>query len=153
MIASARWNDVSLVGGDDAERCGEVCLAGAGRSEQDDVARFEEERPRCQLRDLLPDGGLLVPVEVFDGLDRPEPGRADPQPGAGGVAGGHFAFEDGGEVVLERPARAAGLLRQPARGLEDAWCFQRAGEVGELLGRLGLLRRHQNVPPIPNARS
>lgn len=42
------------------------------------VSTVHAERPRCQLRDLLPDGGLLVPVEVFDGLDRPEPGGADP---------------------------------------------------------------------------
>jgi len=55
-------------------------------------------------------GGLLVEVEVLDRLDRGHLGGADPQPGAGGVAGGDFSLEDGGEVVLVGPAGVAGVV-------------------------------------------
>lgn len=40
-------------------------------------------------------------LECFAGC---EPCRSDPQLGAGGVTGGHFAFQDGCQVVLETPA-------------------------------------------------
>ena len=69
-------------------------------------------------------------------LTRGEPGRADPQPGAGGVAGDDFAFEDGGEVVLVGPAGVAGLVGQPGGGLGDPGRLQRGGQVGDLLDRL-----------------
>jgi len=81
-----------------------------GWAEQDDVAGFGEERAGGQGSDLLADGGLGVEVEVFDSLAGREPGGADPQLGTGGVAGGDFPFQDGGEVVLVRPAGVAGLL-------------------------------------------
>ena len=40
-------------------------FAGAGRSEQDDVGRFGEERPRGQVRDGVAfEAGLVIEVEV-----------------------------------------------------------------------------------------
>ncbi len=107
---------------------GEVGLAGAGRAEQHDVAGFGEERAGGQVRDCVAEGGLGVPVEVLEGLAGREPGGADPQLGAGGVAGGDFAFEDRGEVVLVGPAGVAGLVGQPGGGFGDPGCLQRGGE-------------------------
>ena len=46
--------------------------------------------------DLLADGGLGVEVEVVEGFAGAEPGVPDALVGAGGVAGRHFPFEDGG---------------------------------------------------------
>ena len=80
-------------------------LPGSGRAEQDDVLRFEQEPSGCEPGDLLTGCRLGVPVEVLERLPGGEPGGFDPQLRAGRVPGGDFAFEDGGEVVLERPAR------------------------------------------------
>lgn len=147
---------VPVAGGDDPERGRHVCFPRAGRAEQDDVAGLGEEPSRCQGCDLLTDRGLRVPVEVLDGLAPGEPGGADAQFRAGCVAGAHFAFEDGGEVVLERPARIPGLVREAGGGFGDPRCFQGASEVGDLLVRFRCLRGgHQLISPsmIPKARS
>jgi hypothetical protein len=59
------------LGGFDPEADREVGLAGPGRSEQDDVLGFREERPGGQVGDGLAfEAGLVVEDEV---LDRPEP--------------------------------------------------------------------------------
>ena len=67
---------VAVVGGDHAERGGEVGLAGAGRAEQHDVAGLGQERAGGERGDLLADGGLVVPVEVVEGLAGREPGAS-----------------------------------------------------------------------------
>jgi hypothetical protein len=59
---------VAVVGGDHAEPGGEVRLAGAGWAEQDDVAGLGEERAGGERGDLLADAGLVVPVDVVEGL-------------------------------------------------------------------------------------
>jgi hypothetical protein len=145
----------------DAERGGEVGFAGAGRAEEHDVAGLGQERPGGERGDLLADGGLVVPVEVVEGFAGREPGPADALGGAGGVAGGDFAFEHGGEVVLVCPAGVAGLVGEPGGGFGDPWCLQRGGEEVDLLDRVrrcGLLfGGHQATCPSivssPNARS
>ena len=127
---------VAVVGGDHAEPGGEVGLAGAGRAEQHDVAGLGQERAGGERGDLLTDGGLVVPVEVVEGLAGREPGPADALRGAGCVAGGDFAFEHGGEVVLMGPAGVAGLVGEPGGGLGDPRRLQRGGEVVDLLDRV-----------------
>ena len=89
------------------------------------MLRASEERSGGQCGDLVADGGLGVEVEVLERLEGAEPGGADPESGTGCVAGGDFAFEDRGEVVLERPVRIAGLVGEPFRGFGDPWCLQR----------------------------
>jgi hypothetical protein len=133
-----------------------MCFAGAGRAEEHDVAGFGEERAGGQGADLGAHGGLGVPVEVLEGLGGREPGCFGPQLGAGRVAGADFAFEDGGEVVLVRPPGVAGLVGEPAGGFGDPGGFERAGQIGELLRRVGGLLGggHQLAPSTrPNARS
>jgi hypothetical protein len=73
---------VAVVGGDHAERGGEVGFAGAGRSEQHDVAGLGQERPRGERGNLLSDRWLVLPVEVVEGLAGREPGPADALRGA-----------------------------------------------------------------------
>ena len=119
------------------ESGGQVGLAGAGRAEQHDVAGLGQEPAGCQGGDLLTDGGLGVPVELLDGLACGEPGGADPQLGAGCVAGGDLAVEDRGEVLLVGPARVAGVVGQPGGCFGDPWRLQRRREIGDLLERLG----------------
>ena len=126
-------------------------LAGAGRAEQHDVAGLGEERAGGERGDLLADGGLVVPVEVVEGLAGREPGPADALRGAGRVAGRDLAFEHGGEVVLMGPAGVAGLVGEPAGGLDDPRCLQRGGEVVDLLDRVGgglLLGGHHATSPV-----
>ena len=77
------------------------------------MLRASVRNPRRPARRSVADGGLGVEVEVFEGLAGREPGGADAQLGAGGVAGGHLSFEHGGEVVLVGPAGVAGLVGQP----------------------------------------
>ena len=55
---------VAVAAGGDAEGDRKVGLAGAGWSEEDDVAGFGEEPARGQGCDLVPGGGLGVEVEV-----------------------------------------------------------------------------------------
>jgi hypothetical protein len=44
-----------------------VCFSGAGRSEQDDVGRFGEERAGGQVRDGVAfEAGLVIEVEVLE---------------------------------------------------------------------------------------
>ena len=124
---------MAVVGGDHAERGGEVGLAGAGWSEQHDVAGLGQERPGSERGDLLTNGGLVVPVEVVEGLACREAGPADALRGAGRVAGRDFAFEHGGEVVLMGPAGVAGLVGEPGGGLDDPRRLQRGGEEVDLL--------------------
>jgi hypothetical protein len=81
-----------------------------GRAQEHDVAGLGEEPARCQRGDLGSAGGLGVPVEVLERLAAGEPCGFDAQVTAGGVPGTDLAFEDGGEVVLERPARIACLV-------------------------------------------
>ena len=135
-------------------------FAGAGWAEQHDVAGLGEERAGCERGDLLTDSGLVVPVEVVEGLAGREPGPTDPLRGPGRVASGDLAFEHGGEVVLMGPAGITGLVGEPGSGFSDPRCFQRGGEVVDLLDRVRWWRAldgHQATCPsvvsIPNARS
>ena len=135
-VAGGEQDAVALPGGGDAEGGGEVGLAGAGWSEQDDVAVLGQVGAGGEGLDGGAGGGLVVEVEVVDGLDRGHPGGADPEPGAGGVAGGDLAFEDRGQVVLVGPAGVAGVVGQAGRGLRDPGCLERDGQVGDLLQRV-----------------
>lgn len=118
---------MAVVGGLDAQPDREVGLAGAGRAEQDDVAGLGQEPPTGQRGDLVPDGGLSVEVEVVESFAGAEPGVPDPLVRAGGVTGRHLPFQDGGQVVLERPAGIPSLVGQPAGGLQDPGRLQRTG--------------------------
>jgi hypothetical protein len=81
---------VSDVRGLDAQRAREVGLPASGRAEEDDVAGVPQERAVGGGGDMLRESGLGIDVEVLGGLYGREPGDADPQPGARGVAGGAF---------------------------------------------------------------
>jgi hypothetical protein len=151
-------NAVAVMGGDDPEGGGEVGLAGAGRAEQHDVAGLGQERPRGERGDLLAHGGLVVPVEVVEGLAGREPGPADALGGARRVAGGDFSFEHRGQVVLVRPTGVPGLISETGDGLGDPRCFEGGGQVVDLLEGVGgglLFGGHHATsnPSIPNARS
>jgi hypothetical protein len=100
-------------------------LNSSGWAGQHDVAGLGEESAGGQGRDLLADGALGVEVEVLEGFAGGEGGGPDRQLGAGGAAGGDFPFQDGGQVVLMRPARVAGLRREPGRRLGDARRLER----------------------------
>ncbi|MEI2714994.1 MAG: hypothetical protein V9G04_17310 [Nocardioides sp.] len=102
-------NHTELTGRSLPPRDSDLPDAGAGWAEQHDVAGFGSGTPpEVECGDLLAGGGLGVEVELLQGLDGGEPGGADAQPGAGGVAGGDLAVQDRGEVVLVGPARRRG---------------------------------------------
>jgi hypothetical protein len=107
---------LSLPCGSDAEGGGQVGFAGARWAEQDHVAVLGQVGPGGQRMDRAAGGGLVVEVEVLEGLDRGHPGGSDPQLGAGGVAGGDFTFQDGGQVLLVGPAGVAGVVGQAGGG-------------------------------------
>jgi hypothetical protein len=99
---------------------------------------------------------LVVPVEVVEGLAGREPGGADALLGPGRVAGGDFAFEHCGEVVLMGPAGVTGLVGEPGGGLDDSWRLEGGGEEVDLLHgvRWHCLGGHQTTcPSRPKARS
>ncbi len=116
---------VAMVCGRDPESGSQVGLAGAGWSEQDDVAGFGEEPSGREGCDLLPDGRLGVEVELLDRLAGTEPGGPDPQLGARRVTGGDLTVQDRGEVFLVSPVAVSSVVGQPAGGFSDPWCLQR----------------------------
>ncbi len=59
---------MAVVRCDHAEPGRKMRFAGAGRSEQHNVAGFGEECSRRQRGDLLPCSGLMIPVEVVEGF-------------------------------------------------------------------------------------
>ncbi len=67
-------DSVAAAGGLDAERDREMGLAGAGRSQEDDVVRFSDE---VELREVLRlralDRSLEAEVEIIERLDLREP--------------------------------------------------------------------------------
>ena len=60
----------------------------------------------------------MVEVEVLDGLSRREPGGADADLTAVGLAGGDLALQAGGEELLVAPA--LGRARSASRSTEAA---------------------------------
>jgi hypothetical protein len=58
---------VTELGGPQAQSSGEVCFAGAWRSEQDDVGRFGEKRACGKVRDGVAfEPWLVIKVEVLE---------------------------------------------------------------------------------------
>ena len=124
---------VTVVGGLDAERDGEVGLPRPGWPEQDDVLRLGDEHAGAEVGDQVPvGGGLVVEVEVFQGLVAGEPGRFDPQGRAGRFPLGDLAGEDRGEVFLMGPAGVAGLVAQAPERVTDPGRAERPGVVLDL---------------------
>jgi hypothetical protein len=72
----------------DAERDREVCLAGAGRAEQDDVLLAGEEVELTEMQDRVAlEACLEREVELLQGLARGEPRGLDPRLPAVRIAG------------------------------------------------------------------
>ena len=126
-------------------------FAGAGWSEEHDVAGLVEEPGGGQVRDhVAAQRWLMVEVELLDALTGREPGVPDPHVGTGGIAGRHFPVEHGCEVFLVGPAVGTGLVGQPAGVVPDPGRFQRGRQVRDVLDRIG---GHDATPSMvtPNA--
>lgn len=132
-------------------------FAGAWRAEQNDVAVLGEVGAGGQGLDGGAGAGLVVKVEIVQGFHRGEARGADPQSGAGGVAGGDLTLEHRGQVVLVGPAGIAGMVGQPCRGLGNSGRLERGGEMGDVFERLtrwGAAHRGLSCSgSIPNALS
>ena len=71
-----------------------MCLAGPGRAQQDHVLLGVQEVELPEVLDhLLLDRALEGEVELLERLVGGEPGGADPQPPAGGLARGDLGRE------------------------------------------------------------
>ena len=89
----------------------DVRLAGAGRAEQDHVLFGVQEVELAEVLDhLLLHRALEGEVELLQRLVRREPGGADPQPAAGGLARGHLGREQRLGEPLIAPLLLAGAL-------------------------------------------
>ncbi len=98
---------VAGLAGPDGQADGEVGLAGAGRAEEHDVVAGVDEVEGAEVGDHVAlEGALVVEVEVLEGLAGREPGGADADLTAVGLAGRDLAFEAGGEELLVGPASA-----------------------------------------------
>ena len=119
--------------GADRDPGGEVGLAGAGRSEEDDVLLGGDEVQGAQVRDeVAAQAAGVVEVELLQGLSGREPGGADPSFAAVGLAGGHLALQARGEELLVGPGLGAGAFDQPRDGLTQRRRLQRAGQERQL---------------------
>jgi hypothetical protein len=91
-----------------------------GGAEQDHVLFGVQEVELPEVLDhLLLDAALEGEVELLQGLVGGEPGGADPQPAAGGLAGGELGREQRLGEVLIAPlllASALGQVRQRPGG-------------------------------------
>ena len=84
---SVEEDPMARFGGLDSDPNGEVCFPGSGWSEEDDILRFGEEHACAQVRDQVPVGrGLMVEVEVLEGLATREPGGLDSERCPGSLA-------------------------------------------------------------------
>ena len=66
--------------------------------------------------DVAFQGALVVEVELLEGLAGREPGGADADLAAVGLAGGDFTFEAGGEELFVGPVLGAGPFGEPFDG-------------------------------------
>ena len=118
----------------DADR--EVGFPGPGWAEEDHILAFGEEHAGAEVGDQIPVGRrLVVEVEVLKRLVSGEPGRFDPQAGAGGFPFGDLFRQDRSKVFLMRPASVAGLVTEATERITDAGCAQGAGVVLDLRRR------------------
>ena len=124
--------------GADAERDGEMALAGAGRAEQDDVLAAGEEVELAEVQHVVAaDRGLKAEVELLERLSGREAGGLDAALAAVAVAAVDFGLQKRGSELLKAPligAGAIGKLRQRAGG---GGRLQRPEQVRQLRARPG----------------
>ena len=126
----AKENAVAGQAGADAERDGEVGLAGAGRAEQDDVLAAGEEVQLGEVQDgVAAQRGLKGEVEFLDRLAGREAGGLDAGLAAVAVAAVDLGLEQGGGELLIAPLFVAGAV----------------GELGQRPGRRRGLERPEEV--------
>jgi len=87
-------------------------------------------------RVALERSGVVV-VELLEALERGELRGADATFTTVGVAGVDLALEAGNQVLLERPALAAGRLGEALNAVAQRRGLQRAGQERDLVGVLG----------------
>jgi len=129
--------------GPDRDRDRQVCLAGAGRPEQDDVVAGVQEVELAEVLDHLPlDRALEGEVELLERLAGREAGRFDPRLAAVALPGGDLGREQGLGEALVAPFLLARPLGQPGQRPGGGRRLQRPEQVGQLrgLGHAGISR-------------
>src|SRR5437879_9490303 len=110
-------------------------LAGSGRAEEDDVVAALDEVEGAEVSDdVTLEAALVVEVELLEGLAGREPGGADAQLAAVGLAGGDLTLQAGREELFMRPAVGPGSFTQAFNGLGERRRFQRSAQVGDVSG-------------------
>ena len=133
--------------GFDAEADREVCFADTGWAEQDHVLRFRDERCRREVsEDIATQRGLMVGVEVVQGLHRGEVSARDSQCRSVRFPVRDLALQDRGEVFLVGPALGAGLIAEGLPDPADRGGLQRPGQVSHR--RRDLRFGHQRTSPV-----
>jgi hypothetical protein len=117
----------------DRERDRQMGLAGAGRSEQDDVLPCVEEVELAEVLDhLLFDRALEGEVELLERLAGGEPRSADAALAAVRVPSGGLGCEQRLREALIAPLLAAGALGELSQRLRGCGRLHRPEEVLEL---------------------
>ena len=105
---------MSGLAGPDGDPDREVGLAGAGRAEEQTLARSRDEVERAEMRYRAPfERALETEVEVLQRLACREPCGADTAFTTVVLAGGDFVFEARGEELFVGPALRAGAFGEP----------------------------------------
>jgi hypothetical protein len=121
----------------------EVCLAGARRAEEADVAVLVDPGELREVQDQrLLGAGLGGEVEVLQRLVGGERGVADALAGPGGIAGEDLGPQQGLEELLVGPLLGAGPLGGLLEALQHPRRLQLREQVGQPLARLRLRSAH-----------
>ena len=111
----------------------EMCLAGAGRAQQDHVHFGVQEVELPEVLDhLLLHAALEGEVELLKRLVGGEPGSTDPQPAAGGLARGNLGREQRFGEPLIAPLLLAGALGEVRQRPRRRRRLHRPEQMGEL---------------------
>ena len=123
LTGGGELDSVAGLASADRQPGGEVGLAGAGRTEQDDVLLGGDEVQGAQVCDGLPLQAAGVVVVVLQALAGGEPGGADPPLAAVGLTGRDLALQAGGEELLMGPGLLPGSFGQPLDRVAQRRCF------------------------------
>jgi hypothetical protein len=122
--------------GADSERDREVCLAGAGWSEQDDVLLACEEVELAEVQHRLAlERGLEGEVELLQRLAGREARRLDPGLAAVAVAAVGLGLQQRGGELLVGPLLSTGAIGELRQRPSGRGRFELAEQVRELCGR------------------
>jgi hypothetical protein len=124
---------VAGLAGSDPDPDRQVGLAGAGRTQEDDVLSGGDEIESAEVEKCVSfQRPLVVEVELFDRLSGGEPGRFDPEFPAVGLTGRDFPFQAGSQELFVGSCLGSGPLGEPFHRLFHRGGLESSAQIGDV---------------------